>query len=569
MGRANPPKHFKLLTPLGIADKRWFYRLWEIIPGLTSWLVLLSPIVFSLIWPIGVAYFIIAFDLLWLLKSMRMSLGLIGGYRALKRAEKIDWPTRLRELEDIAEALDTQQAKLAKLARPGLFGVVQAGKDKFRYQQIKAEVERLRIIAEHEPTLLAPTDVHHVILMAVYNESLDVITPSVEAILASRYDTKKIIFVMAYEERGGEQMAKNIVELEKRYASKFGGYLSVCHPDGLKGEMKGKGANISFAGRVVKDYLSERQMEAKNIIVTSLDADHRVDPNYLPYLTYEYCINPNRLNFSYQPMAMFNNNIWDVPAPMRVIATGNSFWLMMESVRHYRLRNFAAHAQSMQTLIDTDFWSVTTIVEDGHQYWRTFFTYDGEHLVEPLYVPVYQDAVLADNYRKTFLNQYKQLRRWAYGASDIPFVMVNNLKNRHIPFGTKWVQFFRLWEGHLSWATAPLILTFAAWAPLMLNAGFTHQVLAHQLPVVASRILTIALVGQFITILLSLLMLPPRPKHYHRAKFIFMVFQWVLIPVTSIAFGSVAALDAQTRLMTGRYPKAFDVTDKSVRRAKL
>ena len=69
----------------GLAGKRWFYRLWEIIPGVTSWIVLISPIFFSLVWPIAVAYFIIAFDLLWLLKSVRMSAGLIEGYMALKK----------------------------------------------------------------------------------------------------------------------------------------------------------------------------------------------------------------------------------------------------------------------------------------------------------------------------------------------------------------------------------------------------------------------------------------------------------------------------------------------------
>lgn len=555
----------RITAPLGIADKAWFYRMWEIIPGLLSWTILISPIVLSLVWPIAVAYFIIAFDLLWLLKSMRMSLGLVQAFRILKRAEKVDWVGRLKELGRVDKVLLERQVELEKVSRPGIFGLVRVGKNKQQYDKLVLEVERLQEIVEHQGTMILPKDIYHVIITAVYNESLEVLKPSLDAILKSNFDTKKVIFVLAYEERGGKQTAENAKILEKEYASKFGGYMSICHPDGMKGEMKGKGANITFAGKIVKEYLKERNITPENVVVTTLDSDHRPDPNYLPYLTYEYCKNPNRTKFSYQPLAMFTNNIWDAPAPMRVIATGNSFWLMMESVRYYRLRNFAAHAQSMQTLIDTDFWSVTSIVEDGHQYWRTFFTYDGEHLVEPLYVPVYQDVVLADNYRKTFINQYKQLRRWAYGASDIPYVMTNNLKNHRIPFGKKWLQFGRLMEGHLSWATAPLILTFAAWAPLMLNSDFTRQVLAHQLPVVASRILTIALVGQFITILLSLLMLPPRPKHYHKAKFFFMIIQWVLVPVTSIMFGSAAALDAQTRLLFGRYPKAFDVTDKAVK----
>lgn len=564
---AQPKKYNQDQTWLtGLAGKRWFYRLWEIIPGVTSWIVLISPIFFSLVWPIAVAYFIIAFDLLWLLKSVRMSAGLIEGYMALKKAEKIDWQGRLRELEDIDASLEKYQSKLAKQSKPGLFGLIKKTTNKQEYNTTKSNYERIGQIYEHKSTLLKPSEIHHVIITAVYNESIDVLRPSLEAILASDYDPKKIIFVLAYEQRGGDQTAKNARILEKEFASKFGGYLSVCHPEDIKGELPGKGANITYAGRIVKKYLEDIKLNPENVVVTTLDSDHRPDPKYLPYLTYEYCINPNRDHFSYQPMAMFFNNIWDAPAPMRVIATGNSFWLLMESVRHYRLRNFAAHAQGMKTLIDTDFWSVTTIVEDGHQYWRTFYAYDGDHLVEPLYIPVYQDAVLADNYRKTFLNQYKQLRRWAYGASDIPFVVTNNLKNNKIPFFKKWTQFFRLFEGHLSWATAPLILTFAAWAPLILNTDFTRQVLAHQLPVVASRILTLALVGQFITILLSLLLLPPRPKHYHKAKRLFMVFQWVLVPVTSILFGSTAAFDAQTRLMFGKYPKAFDVTEKAVKK---
>ncbi len=552
--------------PTGLAGKRWFYRLWEIIPGLLSWSILFAPIVLSLTYPIVLAYFIIAFDIFWLLKSFRMSFGLVESYNIFKKAEKINWNLRLEELKDVKKHLQDWQNKLEELKRPGFLSHSLFSKNKRQYQHCKEEVHRLGQIQDHAQTLINPDDIFHVIITAVYNESIDVLRPSIEAILKSKYDPKKIIFVMAYEERGGEQVKKNALILEKEFAKKFGGYLSVCHPDGLKGEMKGKGANITYAGRIVKTYLEERKIDPINTIVTTLDSDHRPDPKYLPYLTYEYCINPNRTHFSFQPMAMFFNNIWDAPAPMRVIATGNSFWLMMESVRHYRLRNFAAHAQSMKTLIDTDFWSVTSIVEDGHQFWRTFFTYDGDHLVEPLYVPIYQDAVLADNYRKTFSNQYKQLRRWAYGASDIPFVVTNNIKNKNIAFGKKWLQFFRLMEGHISWATAPLIITFAAWAPLFLNEQFSRQVIAHQLPVVASRILTIALLGQFITILLSLLMLPTRPKHYHRAKIIFMILQWVLIPVTSILFGSVAALDAQTRLMIGRYPKAFDVTEKAVKK---
>jgi hypothetical protein len=262
---------------------------------------------------------------------------------------------------------------------------------------------------------------------------------------------------------------------------------------------------------------------------------------------------------------MFYNNIWDVPAPMRVIATGNSFWLLMETMRPHRLRNFAAHAQSLEALIEIDYWSLTSIVEDGFQFWRTYFTFDGDHEVVPVYTPVYQDAVLAKTYLKTFRAQFYQLRRWAWGVGDFAYVVRNSIANRQIPWSNKLPQIGRLFEGHFSWATAPLILTFVAWLPLYLNRQFSYQALAHNLPIITSRILTLASVTIFVTILISLISLPPKPARYRGWRFVMMAAQWVLLPVTSIAFSSFAAINAQTRLMFGKYV-GFYVTEKATKK---
>src|SRR5665647_282241 len=87
------------------------------------------------------------------------------------------------------------------------------------------------------------------------------------------------------------------------------------------------------------------------------------------------------------------------------------------------LRNFSAHAQNMAALIDMNFWSVRTIVEDGHQFWRSYFRFDGNYRVYPLHIPIGQDAVLTESYIKTLKAQFIQLRRWTYGASDIAYVV--------------------------------------------------------------------------------------------------------------------------------------------------
>jgi hypothetical protein len=427
------------------------------------------------------------------------------------------------------------------------------------------EFDELTALRDKRTILINPKDIYNVVIMATYNESRAILEPSIHALTQVDYPLNQLMLIIAYEERGGEETEKTVKDLVEKYGKQFAYVAAIKHPDGLPGEVRGKGGNITYAGREFTKYIREQGITPENVIITTLDADHRAHPRYFANLSYLYAIDVNRTRRSYQPVAIFTNNIWDAPAPMRVIAAGNSFWNMVESMRPHRLRNFAAHAQGLQTLIDTDYWSVTSIVEDGHQYWRTYFTYDGDHKVVPLLSPVYQDAVLAEGYLRTFKVQYLQLRRWAWGVSDFSYVVRSMLKNKNIPWGEKLIQIWRLFEGHYSWATAPLVITFVASLPVYLNQDFAkHNLLAYQLPVYASRIMTLALIGLIINILICWWSLPPKPDRYRQTRFIGMIAQWVLLPVTSIGFSSLAAIDAQTRLIFGKYLD-FRVTEKASR----
>src|SRR5665648_498466 len=103
----------------------------------------------------------------------------------------------------------------------------------------------------------------------------------------------------------------------------------------------------------------------------------------------------------------------------------------------------------MDALVEMNFWSTRTVVEDGHQYWRSYFYFGGNYSVTPIYVPIYQDAVLSDTYVKTLKAQFVQLRRWAYGASDVPYVATHIFtKNRNVPLLGGIARFFRLLDGH-------------------------------------------------------------------------------------------------------------------------
>jgi cellulose synthase/poly-beta-1,6-N-acetylglucosamine synthase-like glycosyltransferase len=521
-----------------VENRGWRYRFWEIFPGAVSWTIILLPLVLSLLNPTLFAVFIIAFLLIWFVKAIGLNVRSLQGFRYISKQTKLEWQYLLDDLE--ANELTHPHAILPK----------------WHIHNVGRLTER--------PLCMKPSEVVHAIIIATYNESRDTLEPTIQSVLASKYDMKNVILILAYEQRGGAEVAKQAKELISEYKSKFMYAEAIEHPHDIPGEVIGKGGNITFAARKLQTYLESKHIDPLRVAVTTLDADNRPHPYYLSALTYTYCSTEDPHYVSYQPIPMYTNNIWDAPSPMRVIATGNSFWNIVLSMRPHMLRNFSSHAQSMAALIDTDFWSVRTIVEDGHQFWRTYFRYNGRHEVYPIFLPIYQDAVLSHSYVKTLKAQFIQLRRWAWGASDIAYVASKGFRrDSKVPRTDMVMKFARLVEGHVSWATASLLLAFGALIPVLVQP---KNYVANQLPHIASNIETVALAGIFITLFLSLKSLPPKPERYKRHRTIFMVAQWVLLPVTTILYNTLSAVYSQTRLMFGWYLGSFDVTDKVVKK---
>ena len=251
---------------------------------------------------------------------------------------------------------------------------------------------------------------------------------------------------------------------------------------------------------------------------------------------------------------------------MRVIAMSNSFFHVISTMRPHLLKNFASHSQPLAALMGMDFWSKRTIVEDGHQYWRSLFYFEGKYSVVPIRVPIYQDAVISDTFGATLKAQFVQLRRWDYGASDVPYVGVRLFsKERREPFVPLFVKFVRLLDGHVTLAIMAPIVAFGGWVPMLMNLRSRGSV-AFNLPNVVGIIQTVAAIGILVTIFVSLRMLPKRPEKYKSNRTLAMVLQWVLSPVIAIVYQSAAAFYAQTRLMLGKYMEKFDVTKKVVKK---
>ena len=165
---------------------------------------------------------------------------------------------------------------------------------------------------------------------------------------------------------------------------------------------------------------------------------------------------------------------------------------------------------------------------------------------------------------KTLKAQFIQLRRWAYGASDVAYVGERVFtRQRNVPFWAGFSRFVRLLDGHVTLACVSILIAFGGWVPLIVNAEAARSVAAHQLPDTVSTLQQIALIGMAIAIFSAFKLLPSRPIRYTRRRNIWMLLQWVLMPVTAIVYSSAAAFTAQTRLLVGRYLDKFDVTEKA------
>jgi hypothetical protein len=173
------------------------------------------------------------------------------------------------------------------------------------------------------------------------------------------------------------------------------------------------------------------------------------------------------------------------------------------------------------------------------------------------------DAVEGKNLREAVINQYKQIRRWAYGIEDLAVVMRSYWRNPKAAFGLKCKRIFDMIYGHYTWATTSPIIAFFGWIPIILGGKvFRQTLLSNNLPIYTGRLMTIALMGLVLTSYLNMLLLPKRPEGVGARKMIMMMLQWLLVPVVTLFLGAIPAIEAQTRLMLGKY-LGFWVTPKN------
>ncbi|USN53871.1 MAG: glycosyltransferase family 2 protein [Candidatus Nomurabacteria bacterium] len=486
------------------------YRFLEILPGAFIWLTFAVTLV-AIFWkPLWAIVFIIVFDVLWLVRITYVLTYIILAYTRYRRANKIDW--------------------LAQCQQPRLLG---------RFHQLK-----------------------HVVVVPSFRDEFHIIDTSLRYLVESSVPREQIFVVLALEERDGERAHELGRQLSEKYGHQFGQWLVTYHPADLAGEMPGKGSNISWAGHRMKERIDELGWNYDDIIVTSLDVDSCVHREYLACLSYEFMTQAYPHRNSYQPIPVFQNNTWDAPAFTRVVASSTTFWLLSETIRNDRMFTFSSHSMSFRALVDVGFWQNDIVTEDSRIFLQCLVNYDGDYEVVPIYLPVSMDTVQGRTFWQSVVNQYKQIRRWAYGTENLPFMIWNFRDMPTMSLRKKLRYIWNQLEGEYSWATAPILIFVLGYAPLWVAPEAVRTTALFQsAPFVLQTILTLSLTGLFVSAAITWMILPPRPRKVKQWRKLAMIFQWVVFPITTIAFGSIPAIEAQTRLMLGKY-LGFWTTEK-------
>ncbi|NQU94860.1 MAG: glycosyltransferase family 2 protein [Candidatus Omnitrophica bacterium] len=515
-------------------------RLFEIIPGATSWAIIIGMIILSFWEEELAAVIIIAFYLYWLMRIFYLTIFLILSYNRLSIEKGVDWITRARGLGNFDDYLKGLQALV-----PGI-----KLKDRLSRLFHRKELESFKKRNIEIPAL---DDIYQLVIIPIANEVRSVVEPGIRSIAASTFPSRKILIVLALEERSPETVKEGVYGIQAEFKNSFFDILVSVHPNGIPGEARVKGANASHAAREAAEFLKSKGIAFKNVIVSCFDSDTVVKPVYFACLTYNFMVCPDRYRASFQPIPVYYNNIWDVPAFARVIEAGSSFFQLIEATNPEKLVTFSSHSMSFAALVEVGYWPVDMVSDDSAIFWKAYIHYDGNYKVVPIYTTVSMDIVAADSWRKTVINEYKQKRRWAWGVENFPIVMRGFLKNNKIPFYNKIRLGFKLFEGHISWATWAFLLTFIGGLPaLFAGKAFQHSVLYYSAPRVAGIIFNLASFSLVTSIILSILLLPPQKVRYRILHRIIFALQWLFVPVIFLFLGAIPALDAQTRLMMGK-----------------
>jgi hypothetical protein len=480
-------------------------RLLEIAPPALVWIILSFPMWGAIVAPQALGVCLVVFAAYWWWRSLEFTAGLVLGLRRLQSARQQDWLARGQALHGF---------------------------------------HRL----------------HHVILVPTYKESDDILAETLACLAAQTTPREQIAVVLAFEERDA-QAATRAAHLTQRFAHLFGEWLVTMHPD-VAGEVKGKSSNLAWAARRVEtELIDSHRLDARNLLITVIDADSRLDPQYLAALAYDVLSHRDGRLHVYQPAILFYANHGRLPLLLRAVSSVFSLYSLSRLAASHRLVPQSTYSLTWWAARTVGFWDVDVVPEDSHMFFKLWLHLGKRVKARAIHLPVYADAAEGVTAWSTVASTYQQIRRWAWGVSDIPYVALRALRARHIPWHMRAARLGWYVEEHLVWPAHWFLLTLGGLVPPLLNPAYAATTQAISNSGTVSFLLTLCLPSLVLGIIADTVLKRHSPDGSGLLDSVWGIAGFALLPLTGLAMVALPALDAHTRLLFGR-SLAYHVTEK-------
>lgn len=481
------------------------YRFSEKALPLFVWLTILMPLWLSPFHPAVAAYLILAYFLYFLYKALKTVYYGIVSLKLMQRASATDWEELMK----------------------------------------------------HEPDR---RNLEHYILIVTSRESTEKLMKTLDNIAAQKYDLKKVHVFLGMEAREGEAAKERSAALHSMYKDTFASMHSTFH-EITPEEAVGKASNATYAARRISEDARKRGIKPENVLVTVCDADSLLPDQYLSYFTYKFIHEENRQYLFFAAPVLLYNHFWKLPFPVRMQMILSSAARLAYLSQRDDLIQISTYSTNLWLIESVGYWDVDIIPEDWHIWLQAFYTLGEKVKTIPIYIPIVRDGVLGPTLRKTFKIRYEQEKRWAWGATDIPYAVSRFFTSPHIPFAVKLRRILFVMEVHFLWPTAFFVLTVSASLPALVNPVFGRTVLGLLLPKIASFILTCSTILLLVSVYFDFKLRKKVNIETSWQQVPMLFIQWFFLPFVSFLFSSLPALEAHTRMLLGKKME-YHITEK-------
>jgi hypothetical protein len=471
------------------------YRWAEALPGLISWFVLALALVTAFMDTSIFAAFVLAFMIYWISGCMSILYSSLKGWGRIEETREIDWLGRLdREFPEWK-------------------------------------------------------DYYYCTIVPFASESIKVLRPTIQSIASADFPTdRKLLFLSSEAALPEGRIIAN--RLAAEFSDRFAGIYVIEHV--LKpGELKGKASNENYCGRFAYDKIAELGIDPGKVLVSSNDSDMRIEPHFPAYLLHEYLSEGSERDMRiYQPIPSDFGDYWGASFFTRMLILSGVLWRITLQVRgKTRCTVFSFYSMSMKALHGIGYWDPDVIPEDERIMFKAIERFGRKFKVHPLFTLIKGSSIRGEGFWGSVSEQYTQILRWAWGASEIAHSL--SVRSRLGREGRKAMRgpILNQIRSATEWSLVPLILVFGGLLPGLVDPWFVYTPFGN-IYAITMAVIALTSTGFILcTIWLEHIIAPPRPDERFSLVSLCGTAAWFLSPAVSLVFGSLPALEAQTRLI--------------------